>query len=361
MYYINSKITSKQFMIFIITAQIGVGVLTLPSALAKETGHDGWISVVLTGFLSTIVLLCIMTLLKRYSDKSIIEINKLIFGKYLGTINNLIIISYCVFTEGFLLRDVVFAVQMTLLKFTPEPILIFLVAFPTVYLCWYGIKNYCRYGSIIIFLLFIILIIYSLTIKDFRITSLKPMGYAGITSITKGIGVSIFSYLGIELAAIFYPNITDKEKSLKYAILGNLVSGVFFTAVVLITTGVFGENLLKHLVDPLINIPRIVRIPYIERIDIYFIIIWLPVMGESGRAYFIAAFHCIKKVFNFQKSGLPYAVFTCVVFLASRIPRDFDDLANYERILGFIGAAVNLYIVLCLLLSFIIKRGIEDR
>src|SRR4051794_11483929 len=100
-------ITSNQLMIYGISAQVGTGILLLPSSLAAEEGHDGWISTLLTGILSILLIIIIMELLKRCSNKSIYEINNLLYGKYLGWFLSFIIFLYLCFATIINLRVLV--------------------------------------------------------------------------------------------------------------------------------------------------------------------------------------------------------------------------------------------------------------
>jgi hypothetical protein len=90
----TNAVTSKQMALFTFVCQTGIGIITLPTALANEVGHDGWISVIITGFLAIIVAALIALLLKNNSGKGILDINKLVFGRVIGTILNILIFAY---------------------------------------------------------------------------------------------------------------------------------------------------------------------------------------------------------------------------------------------------------------------------
>lgn len=352
-------ITSKQLMTFLITGQIGTGTVTLPGRLAENVGHDGWISVILGWLISNIILLFIMALMKRYSNKSIFEISTLIFGKYIGTLINLSLIAYTCFLTVTLLRESEEALHITLYKLTPELILTGALIAPATYVSWFGIKSYCRFSALWIISIFILSIIFIMAIKDFRINFIKPIGYSGIKIISKGLLPSFSSFLGMELITIFYPYVADKDKAEKYVLIGNLVSGVFFTLMVFFSTGILGENLVKHLVFPLLSIPKIIKVPYIQRTDLYFFAIWFPLMLSSSRAYFISMLYSIRKVLKLQVNRVYYILFVVIIILLSRIPADFDQMYRYEDKLFIFGISVNLYLIICYILSFIIKRGTE--
>ncbi|MBU3183198.1 GerAB/ArcD/ProY family transporter, partial [Clostridium psychrophilum] len=78
----ENNITSSQLMGLIVSIQIGAGILSLPANLAMVCGHDGWILILVYGILITAVIFLIIKLMNRYNNKSIYEINKLLYGKY---------------------------------------------------------------------------------------------------------------------------------------------------------------------------------------------------------------------------------------------------------------------------------------
>jgi len=86
--------------LFTFVCQTGIGSIILPTTLAKEVGHDGWISVFATGILSIAVAALLGLLLKKSSGKGILDINKEVYGKVTGTAFNILIFAYLLFTAS---------------------------------------------------------------------------------------------------------------------------------------------------------------------------------------------------------------------------------------------------------------------
>lgn len=354
-------ITSKQLMVLIISTQIGVGILFLPAILAKNTGHDGWISILLGGILSILALIIILILLKRYSDKSILDINQLLYGKYLGKFINMIFLSYIYFSAVVSLRLFGEIVQLTVMKLTPPIILTFFIFIPTTYVTWYGLKVICRFSNIILFIILCVFLYWLLIYKNFRIFFLMPIGEAGMEQILKSIYPSFFAYLGFELVAIVYPYISDKEKTMKYAVTANIISTAFHTFIVIITTGVYGETMIRKLVFPIFSMASIYKAPVLDRLDLFFISLWFPAMVCSFSVYFFSAYHVINKMFNIKKNLGFYAFFIFITILLSRIPKDFVDSLKFMKLLNTYGIIVISFLVICTLFSFINKRGVRKK
>ena len=42
-----NNITSGQLMALVVSIQVGIGSLNLPNYLSQDSGHDGWISILI--------------------------------------------------------------------------------------------------------------------------------------------------------------------------------------------------------------------------------------------------------------------------------------------------------------------------
>ncbi|WP_176431598.1 GerAB/ArcD/ProY family transporter [Anaerovirgula multivorans] len=352
------KIKSSQLFVFIIAAQIGIGILTLPSIIVEIAGHDAWISVILAGIITSLALVIIMLLLNRYKDKSILEINKLLYGRYLGSIINLFIITYTFIAATLGTRIFTDVIKVSALKLTSPVVLTFFILIPAIYLAWYGLKAICRFANTLLVIFSLVVIFFLITHNDFRLTFLMPVADAGIGPITMAIIPSFFGFLGIELVTIIYPNITDKENAMKYALAANLFSMTFFVIVTGYSTGFFGEEMLKYMEFPLFNIARSYKAPVFERIDLFFVALWLPAMGSSILKFFFSSYYSINILFNIQKRGVLLSMVYISVVVLSRVPKDVVQTNQFLEVLNFIGIGFISFLCICYLLSFVNKRGV---
>ena len=115
---------------------------------------------------------------------------------------------------------------------------------------------------------------YIIALSNMDFMTLLPIGEIGIMPILKTIEITIYTYIWFELIVFIYPCVKDKENAIKYGELAVLSVTIFFTLTVAVVTGVFGENMLKELSSSLLFFSGIINIPVIERIDLFFIIIF---------------------------------------------------------------------------------------
>ena len=355
-----NEISSGQVFIFVVSGQIGFGILSMASTLAEDVGHDGWIVVALAGMITALLICLIVATLKRFNNISIIEINNIIFGKYIGRFLSLIIIGYLTYTVILMLRNFNDIIRMSALRLTPPIVLTSFIIIPIIYLSWYGLKYICRYSTLKILLVIAVVLYYMLLIKYFRFTFLRPIGATGAKELIKVSFSPFTSFIGYELLTFVYPYIKDKKKLLRSALYANAFTVTFYIITVVFLTGFFGEVMLEQLIYPIFSLARAYRAPVVERLDLFFISLWFPIMLSTVLVYYFCAYNSLKKLFNIENNKAKCKVliwcFTIMVILLSRLPKDMIQLNSLFDQLGYISTGYVGYIFICYLLSFI-KRG----
>lgn len=356
------NITSRQFMVFILAAQIGVGVISVPSALANFAGHDGWISILLSGLVSIAMCFILIKHMERYDNKSLFEIHVLLYGKYIGMSINIIIILYLLLKGLISLRTPVEILNSIVLIQTPPLVLTLFIIFPTVYLTWYGLKAMCRFSGSIFISIIAMIALLLFQLKYVKITFLMPVGKSGITSILEATIKTSYSFLAFANLSLIYPHITDKDKTMKYTISTIIYSTLFFISVVVVTTGFFGEKMLKHLTLPIFSLAMSYRSTIFERMDLFFLITWYPAMLLTLKMYFFMSYYSINKVFNLKDKIMYILLITILLIFLSRIPRDFSQVYNYLQFSDMIGVPIVFGLIITnYLLSFVRTRGVRKK
>lgn len=357
----SNSIKPIQLALIVYITQTGIGVLTLPSELAKDAGHDGWISVLIAGALIILLSLLIHLLMKRYTDKFVYDINKLIFGKIAGTGINALLVLYLLTAAITGISLFSYYIRITLLHETPPWVLAPVITAPSFYIVWKGLKNVSRFYYISIISSFIVFLYLIVIYSDYRSSFLLPIGETGILNILLSTKISFFAFIGFELFAFFYPYVQDRTKVLKWYVFASLGSLLFFLLVTACTTAVFGEHLLTVFSVPLFNLSRIYNAPVLERVDIYLIAIWFVPMSCSLRNYIFATFDGLQKVFKVNKTKPIYLAFFIAIQILSILPKDMNQVLLLIEIVNFMAMGISLLLLLCLLLSYIRRKGVNDK
>lgn len=355
----RNSVTSKQMALFTFVTQTGIGVITLPTIMAKRLGHDGWISLFITGIIAMTLSSLFMILLRRYSDKGILEINRLIFGRFIGTIFNIIIVVYLVLAAARGVRVFTLFLRLTVLPQSPPVAISPFILLPSIYLLWQGLKYVCRfkYISILSYVVFITFMV--LLFNDLRLSFLLPIGEAGIGDILSSIPISLRAFIGFELILLLYPEITDKENAFKWHVVASGMSTVFFMITIAVSTALFGENFLKIQTIPLFNMARAYNAPILERVDLYIIALWFVVMGCAMRAHMFVAYYSLGKIFKVKRTKLSLVLYFALLVFISRIPRDTNEAFVFVDIVSYIGITLSIFFIGCLVLSFLRKKGVK--
>jgi spore germination protein (amino acid permease) len=353
------QISSKQLFVFLLSTQCGLEILRLPSRLVRYAGHDGWISILLTIIPSSISIVLIIHLAKRYKGKSLYNINKLLFGKLIGTVFNIVFMMYCLISSSLILRIFAEVARMTGLKKTPSIFIASIALVPSIILLKNGLQAVCRFSNAIVPVIGITLIYCYVNISKIDLLNLLPVGSSGFNGIFNGMIISSSVCLGVELIPVVYLHVSDKGKVMSSALMANLVNILFVLIIVFMTTTIFGENMLKHLVIPLFSLFRIYSSDIIERTDAFFIIIWFPALMCVFRAYFYSAFHGINEQYKISHKRILLTVLLILTLVLSRVPKSFNDVYKYLYILDRFGGSVVLFLIICYLLSFINKKGVN--
>ncbi|MFL0266590.1 GerAB/ArcD/ProY family transporter [Candidatus Clostridium radicumherbarum] len=352
-------IYSRQMMSFLISSQIGFGIITLPSTLAEKVGHDGWISVLLSGAISILCTYIISCFLKRYSNKSIFQINIFLYGKYIGMFLNFCYFLYLTFTCIVIFRLYSELIKVTVLTLTPLTVLSVFTSLPTIYLCFKGLKATARFDNTILPIYILTIILFLFISKNGRLTFAMPIGISGTKGILNGMLLSGFSFLGIELLPIIYPYVTDKQNFTKYALIANIFTTFFSTLIILISTIYVGEWKLKLLAFPLFNIITSIRVPILERLDLIFILLWYPVMGSSIRSYYFCSYHFLDILLDINNKWYPIILFDLIIIFLGDIQKDLVDIYGFTDIIGFMGLSIIGILIFSFGFSFISKRGVK--
>ncbi len=345
-------------MTVVLSSQIGLGILTFPAEIAEVSGHDAWMPVLLGGLVFTVLILLMYALLSRFQSRSIIEINTLLYGRIIGNVVNVILLAYFCLSTFNGIRLYCEFIKLTVLTNTPPLILTCFIILPIFYTAWFGLKTFARFSVISYVGIFVTIVIIVLISNQLHYIFLMPVGGEGLPSILQGAYSTTYALLGPEILAILFPYVTDKKKALKYTLLANTITTLFYAIVVAATTAMFGEKMLEKLVIPVIVLSRTYFAPIFERIDLLYFALWVPNLATSVGAYFLTAELGIKQLFHVKRRDkLALCLFTAMMLALSRAPKNFNQESSIMQVISIFGLSVIGVMFISLLISLLRKRG----
>lgn len=351
-------ITASQSARFIIATEFPIGVLSVARVAVNAAGHDGWMVLILGGLMVIISKLIIALLCRRFGGASILDIDRRLFGKYIGTFLNLLWIVYLLFASIVNFTFFLISMKLWFFKYTPALLVAILLVSPTIVLVSKGLKNVCRFDMILYIMLFItfLLLIYGST--RLKVTMLLPVGEAGIPTLFNGLRLISFTYMGFELLLFIHPYISNKKDLTKYIWVCGAIITSFFTFTSIVTICVFGTQYTSLSLYPITSLAKLVKFPIFERIDLYYYASWIPGMILCTNSYVFCTCDSIKKTFKIKKPLWVILGISVILIISSVMIKSVDvaeDLGNIGGDLSFIAGIAAPVIIL--LISLIFKKG----
>jgi spore germination protein len=129
------RIVPLEMSITLISMIIGVGILTIPRGLAQEVGTpDGWISAILGGLLTMLLVFLYTRLQSHFPGKNLIQyMEDGRIGKWIASATSILFIIYFVAILAFEARILSLVVSMYLLINTPTEVIVALILLTTTY------------------------------------------------------------------------------------------------------------------------------------------------------------------------------------------------------------------------------------
>ncbi|MFD0048195.1 GerAB/ArcD/ProY family transporter [Actinomycetes bacterium NPDC127524] len=334
----ENRQVSPFFTFYLIhSMQIGVSILGFQRYIAKDAGHDGWISILISG-LSINVIIWISYKILNKGKSDITVIHKQLFGRVIGNILSLAFIVYLLAMTVTIARTYVEVIQIWIFPQLSTWYMI-MILLSLVYV--FVIKGF-RVVTGIIFLsvLYGIPLIFMnwFPLQEGQITRILPIMDHSIGEILLGAKTMTLNFLGFETLFLFYPFIKKPEKSQKWAHMGVLFSIFLYFITAVVSFLYYSQSQLKDTIWATLTLWKIVNLPFIERFEYTGIAIWLFVIVPNMCLLMWSASWGLKQVIHLkQKKGLILLLiitFISCVWFSNRV--EIDLLNSYMGKAGFI-------------------------
>ena len=359
----DPKISHIQLRGLMVSAVVGIGVLSMQNSLAGIMGTDGWMAIILTGILIIPVLVVYDRIFKIHPGKDFFEIVKSTLGPILYYFVLAILLVYLVLAMSIVSRILGELIKIILLQATPVKIIIIVFIIATSYIASYEIDSIARMGYLlypitIVFTLFIVLL--SLPKADF--THLLPVFRSDFKSIIKGVADSTFSFFGFEILLFAIPFVEKKENVLKSSVIGAITITLIYLVLFLMALTHFSLEQIKNFNYPILVLVRQLDLPgfFLENLDGVVMALWVMVVFSTMAPLYFASGKVLSKIFNTKKHKYFIWALIPVIYGISIIPDNFilidEMLKRYYNICAYI--AVILIPLLILIVSYV-KRAVK--
>lgn len=347
------------FLLFfiLIGCQIGVGIHGFQRIIFQSAKQDAWISVILSYLFSQIVVFVMIRTLNKFGNYDIYGIHKEIFGKFFGNFLNLIYVLYCSFAFFIVLKNYVEVVNTWVFSyvapqfFATAVLLLVIYAFTAGFRVVVGISFFSFF-----FLLWIPpMLIYPLSYSHYD--HLLPI-MEDLKGILMGAYSMSFTVVGFEILNVLYPYIKEGErkKANKYAQLGLLVTFLIYLYIMIVTLTFFSGHQLENTIWATLTLFGIIRLPFVERVEIITICIWMIIILPNLCLYLWAAFRGTLHIVNVKPKTFVW-LFSGIIFFLCFFVKTRTEINLMNNLFGKIAfVVVFIYPFILYLFASIKKR-----
>jgi spore germination protein (amino acid permease) len=295
------------FLLFFLIhgVQTGVGIVGLPRVVYLAAQHDAWISVLIAGAVTAIVLWFMIMMLRQYDSADLYGIHLDVFGKWLGNSLSFVYILYLISSFFVIFMNYVEIVQVWIFPNLVTWQLALVLILLTIYGVYGGIRVVVGIAFLSVLGTMWILFIAFIPLRYADFNHLFPIMNSDIKSILKGAQSTTLSMMGFELVMFFYPYIKEKRKSMRYVQIANLFTTLMFSFITLVSIVFFAGDSLKAVIWPVLSMFKIVRLPNLERFEFIAVSFWMLIILPNMCLYLWAASKGFSRILKRkQKTGI---------------------------------------------------------
>ncbi|MFD4703885.1 GerAB/ArcD/ProY family transporter [Gottfriedia sp. NPDC058432] len=282
------KISINQLICLVITTQIGAHVLSIPYAESRHTGHDAWMSVLVGGVFSQVVIFVIYGLGKRYPTLTFQQYLYQIVGRPIGVILNFLFAFFCAQNCIIVVISYTDILHRWVLYETPWIVIVGFLFLMSAYTASSSLRSISTVSQSVLtlFVICAVIIIISGMGKGNWLHFL-PIGTHGIGAVLKDSIPTFWAYTGFELLLYVFPFVQCKKKiEILFAMsIANGITTLFYVLVSVIVIYNFSESQLDTITEPMVFILRKFRWPVVQSLDIVFITTWISVITATVYMY----------------------------------------------------------------------------
>ncbi|MBM0066613.1 GerAB/ArcD/ProY family transporter [Alkalicoccobacillus gibsonii] len=356
----NSSITLVQFFWFFTQIQIAVSVLTLPYSIYKVAKTDGWLSMILAGIITQLLIFVIWKLGKRYPSMTFFELLESLLGKYVGKFVSILYITYFLSLTTIILIFFNFLISVWVLSQTPDIVKIPLFVLGCFYLLHSDLRIIARFLTIIGPVVLLVPFLACYAFFDSEPLYLLPVFSSDTVDILKGVLTGSLAMQGFLILSILYPYIegSDKEKLLS-ATYANIMVTAIYVFTIIAAFVYFSPGQFEILPEPLLYMVKTISLVLIERIDLIFLAFWSVTVLATIVGYLYIISTGMATVFQRSSSNrLGFNILACVIITVfALIPQNLLTLRRLLIYIDYIGAVFVVVIpILLLLFAVLFKR-----
>jgi spore germination protein (amino acid permease) len=351
------KVSPLLVFFLINSIQIGIGVLSFQSSIIKNAGYDAWISIIIAG-LGVHLLIWMMYKMLNKEKTDIFDIQKKLFGKWIGGAFGVVFVLYYFILSATILRLYIEIIQVWMFP----AISVFVISVVLLLLVFYIVDGGFRvvtgicFLGVVIPLYLIFTLLFPLEFAHYH--NLMPIFNHSIKDLLLSAKQMTLSFLGFTILFVFYPLIKHPEKSQKWAHLSVVLTILLYLATALVAFVYYDEEQLKTVIWPTLGLWKIIEMPFVERFEYIGISSWALVILPNMTLALWAASRGVKRIFRFkQRKAL--IVFLILNLLIVNFLKTHEQIKRASDVVTSIGFYIIYGYVPILFVYFLIYQRVR--
>lgn len=314
----KSNITNRQMFFLLFMVITTSTTIDLPKVAAQSSGRSAWIPVLATSLFYGLGIILITKLNNRFRGKVVFEYSKELGGSIFGYIIAIYFVVYFLIIGTYLKLKLAGILQSNFLPKTPPVIFVAMSILLSCYVAYKGITNVARLTELygILFLITTLILCTLMLINGMPDNVLPLYSPLDAKNFLKTAKEVVFSYGGIEILFII-PFTKSNKKASKAAFFTLLFIGFFFALIVEGTIMILGLNNTMCFNDAFVEAIKIIDIPILERMDLFYLTFGLSSLFCGMILVFLAILEFACKIFPKVKRLLMTILIGVILFTLS--------------------------------------------
>ena len=351
----NGKIPDIQFIFLFIGYIVGSSLLL--SVSEYKSMPNTWIILIAALCLGLFIILMYSSLANKFKASSLIEINNIVYGKYIGTFVSFLYLSFLITVTTLNIR---FFGDFFVSLIMPEtPLIIFniMITFVCAYAVKKGIEVIAR-SAFFLLILTVLEIVFSiiLLIKDMRLSNFLPVLDISFMDFMLSTNFSAFVFFGEPIVfMLIYPHLNESSSRYKCTFIPVFIAIGIIELIALRNTAVLGK-IGALFIYPSFQTIRLISIGKIfTRLELFAFIVIMFSSFIKISVLFYASVLSIARIFRLNSyTHLVYPLGIIFVCLSKFIFEYYGEQMNFGMFV-FTTIAFPLFIIIPLLSLITVK------
>ncbi|MWC29454.1 GerAB/ArcD/ProY family transporter [Paenibacillus sp. MMS18-CY102] len=354
-------LTPLEMSMTIASMLIGVGILSLPRALAKETvAFDGWISIVLAGGVAMLLGMLVTKTAVRTGGQPFLEYASSLISRplacVLAVLQGLYFMGFCAYET----RAIADISKQYLFNRTPVEYVSLAFILVIVYAASGSRSGILRLN--VLFLPAVLLVVGIVVLFGYRwfeVENLQPLVVTSFSGILKGAKEVIFSLLGFEIILYYIAFMDKPEKAGKAVMAGITVPVVVYLVIYQLAIGIFSNIGTVNIVYPTIELAKEINFPgnFFERFESLFFVIWIMTVFNTAAMGFDLATECLSFLFKRLTKRVRIVILAPIIYLVCMFPQNMSEFSMLGTLISYFAVSFGITIPILLLLLGRGKKG----